>query len=222
MPPFFRTLLSAMVGLVLVAVVWELAAWLIDSPTRLPAMTAVLSKASVLAPSSDYLRHATDSGTALLYGLLPALVIAVPLGLLANTSPGARWLIGSLAVALGGAPLAALLPTFVAWWGLTMIMKAVTVAVVAGFPVVNAVMLAAGARRRTAAVLGGLRLGVVLGVTALIVVEFAAASRGVGYFIMSSANMFDTTATMAGVVLVAVPTIVVATLLQAIEVQVGD
>jgi ABC-type nitrate/sulfonate/bicarbonate transport system permease component len=67
-----------------------------------------------------------------------------------------------------------------------------------------------------------LRLGVVLGVSALIVAEFVAGSRGVGYVIMSSASMFDTTTTLAGTVLVTVPTIAVAALLQAIEAQVGD
>jgi predicted dinucleotide-binding enzyme len=39
---------------------------------------------------------------------------------------------------------------------------------------------------------------------------------------MSSASMFDTTTTLAGIVLVTVPTIAVAALLQAIEAQVGD
>ena len=63
---------------------------------------------------------------------------------------------------------------------------------------------------------------IVLGVPALVIVEFAAANRGVGYFIMSSANVLDTTITMAGIVLVVVPTILAATLLQAIEAQVGD
>ena len=50
----------------------------------------------------------------------------------------------------------------------------------------------------------------VLGVSALIVAEFVAGSRGVGYVIMSSASMFETTTTLAGTVLVTVPTIAVA------------
>jgi len=221
-PPFFRTLLYTIVGLAIIALAWELAALLVDSPTRLPAMTVVLRRAIALAPSADYLRHATDSGTALLYGLLPALVAGALLGLMASRSPAIRWPIGPLAVALGGAPLVALLPVLVLWWGLTTAMKATAVAVAAGFAVTNAVMVAAEERGSMVAILGGLRLGVVLGVTALIIVEFAAASRGVGYFIMSAANVFDTTATMAGIVLVVVPTIAVTALLQAIEVQVGD
>jgi len=221
-PPFLRILLYTVLGLALIALGWQAAALLIDSPTRLPAMTVVVNKAITLAQSADYIRHATDSGTALLYGLLPAVIGGILLGMMADASAGIRLLVGPLAVTLGAAPLVALLPMFVAWWGLTIVMKAGLVGVVAGFPVMNAVMVAAGEKSRTVAILHGLRLGVVLGVSALIVAEFVAGSRGVGYVIMSSASMFDTTATLAGTVLVTVPTIAVAALLQAIEAQVGD
>jgi len=221
-PPFLRILLYTVLGLALIALGWQAAALLIDSPTRLPAMTVVVNKAITLVQSADYMRHATDSGTALLYGLLPAVIGGILLGMMADASAGIRLLVGPLAITLSAAPLVALLPMFVAWWGLTMIMKAGLVGVAAGFPVMNAVMVAAGEKSRTVATLHGLRLGVVLGVSALIIAEFVAGSRGVGFVIMSSASMFDTTTTLAGTVLVTVPTIAVAALLQAIEAQVGD
>jgi ABC-type nitrate/sulfonate/bicarbonate transport system permease component len=221
-PPFFRILFYTLAGLALIALGWQVAALMIDSPVRLPAMIVVVNKAVALAQSADYIRHATDSGTALLYGLLPAVIGGILLGMMADASAGMRLLVGPLAITLGAAPLVALLPMFVAWWGLTITMKAGLVGVVAGFPVMNAVMVAAGEKSRTVAILHGLRLGVVLGVSALIVAEFVAGSRGVGYVIMSSASMFDTTTTLAGIVLVTVPTIAVAALLQAIEAQVGD
>jgi ABC-type nitrate/sulfonate/bicarbonate transport system permease component len=221
-PPFFRILFYTLAGLALIALGWQVAALMIDSPVRLPAMIVVVNKAVALAQSADYIRHATDSGTALLYGLLPAVIGGILLGMMADASAGMRLLVGPLAITLGAAPLVALLPMFVAWWGLTIAMKAGLVGVAAGFPVMNAVMVAAGEKSRTVAILHGLRLGVVLGVSALIVAEFVAGSRGVGYVIMSSASMFDTTTTLAGIVLVTVPTIAVAALLQAIEAQVGD
>jgi ABC-type nitrate/sulfonate/bicarbonate transport system permease component len=221
-PPFFRILFYTLVGLALIALGWEVAARLMDNPTRLPSMIVVVNKAITLAQSADYIRHATDSGMALLYGLLPALIGAILLGMMADASTGIRLLVGPLAVTLGAAPLVALLPMFVAWWGLTLTMKAGLVGVAAGFPVMNAVMVAAGEKSRTVAILHGLRLGVVVGVSALTITEFVAGSRGVGFVIMSSASMFDTTTTLAGTVLVTVPTIAVAALLQAIEAQVGD
>jgi ABC-type nitrate/sulfonate/bicarbonate transport system permease component len=221
-PPFFRILFYTVLGLALIAAGWEVAARLIDNPTRLPAMLVVVNKAIALAQTAEYIRHATESGTALLYGLLPAVIGGILLGMMADASGGVRFVVAPLAVTLGAAPLVALLPMFVAWWGLTLAMKAGLVGVVAGFPVLNAVMVAAGEKSRTVATLHGMRLGVVLGVSALIIAEFVAGSRGVGFVIMSSASMFDTVTTLAGTVLVAVPTIVAAALLQAIEAQVGD
>ena len=72
-----------------------------------------------------------------------------------------------------------------------------------------------------ATIIGSLRLGVMLGVTGLVLSEFLASTRGVGYFIMNTASMFDTTGTMAGIVLIVVPTVLVVALLQAIEEQVA-
>jgi len=242
MPPFIRTLIEAVIGLAAIALVWAIAALIIDRTATLPMLAAVLRKAVELAPSDDYLRHVVDSGTALLLGLLPALVAGVLLGLIAGLSPATRWLFGPFAVALGGAPLLVLIPVFLAWWGLAMMTKAATVFVVAAFPIANAVMTAVSVKRNRAkwaadlnlrvrawggapspacAIFASLRLGVVLGVTALVIVEFLVPSRGVGYFIVQSANAFDTTATMAGIVLVVVPTTLVAAFLQAIEEQVG-
>ena len=66
MPPFFRILFYTVLGLALIAAGWEVAARLIDSPTRLPTMLVVVNRAITLAQSADYIRHATESGTALL------------------------------------------------------------------------------------------------------------------------------------------------------------
>jgi ABC-type nitrate/sulfonate/bicarbonate transport system permease component len=228
MPPFVRTLFEAILGLAIIAVAWVIATAMVDDATKLPSLAAVVQKAIELALSDDYLRHFGDSGTALLLGLLPALVAAVFLGMIAGMSRTTRWLFGPFAVTLGGAPLVALVPMFLTWWGLTIVAKAVTVFVMVAFPIMNMVMVQTGAKRsdgnpaRTAgAIIGGLRVGVLIGVTALIIAEFMASSHGVGFFIAQSAGMFDTTATMAGIVLVAVPTILVAAFLQAIEEQVA-
>src|SRR5262245_26996542 len=116
-------------------------------------MSVVVNRAIALTQSADYMRHVSDSGTALLYGLVPAVLGAILLGLMAESSSGIRVLVGPLAVTLGAAPLIVLLPIFVAWWGLTMTMKASTIALAAGFPVMNAVMNAAGEKSRTVAIL---------------------------------------------------------------------
>jgi ABC-type nitrate/sulfonate/bicarbonate transport system permease component len=238
MPAFIRTLLQAIIGLALVGVIWLIAAIVLDDPIRLPMPGAALAKAIELAASEDYFRHIEESGTALVFGLTPALLAGVLLGILARVSSGMRWLIGPFAVALAAAPLVALVPAFVLWWGLTITTKAVAVFVVALFASMNMVMVSAGAKRHYAAgpdeepvkaegggtaraIFCGLRIGVAFGVTALIVCEFMASTRGVGYFIMNSASTFETTSMMAGVILVLVPTVLVVALLQAIEEQIA-
>jgi NitT/TauT family transport system permease protein len=240
MPAFIRTLLQAIIGLAVIGLVWTIAALMIGDPIRLPPLDTAVSKALELAASEDYHRHVEESGTALVLGLAPALLAGALLGALARVSPPMRWLIGSPALALAAAPLVALVPLFVLWWGLTITTKAIAVFIVALFPVINMVVVSPGAPRHRVhtgvdddvpmpaagggtvrAILCGLRLGVVFGVTGLIVCEFMASTRGVGYFIMNSASVFDTVAMTAGIVLVVVPTVVVVALLQAIEEQIA-
>jgi len=244
MPPFVRTLIEAIIGLAVIAAAWVVASGIVDSVAKLPGLPAVLQRAIELAPSDDFLRHFGDSGTALLLGLLPALVAGVFFGMIAGMSRQTRWLFGPFAVTLGATPLVLLVPLFFAWWGVTIATKAAAVFAMVGFPIMNMVMVATGAKRpvmangnesrrhaedagaantvaAAASIIGGLRVGVVIGVTALVIVEFMAGNHGVGYFIAQSASTFDMTATMAGIGLVAVPTILMAAFLQAIQEQVA-
>ena len=245
MPPFVRTLLEAILGLALIAAVWIVAGGTVDN-AKLPSLPVVLRKAIELAPSDDFLRHFGDSGTALMLGLLPALLAGVFFGMIAGMSRGTRWLFGPFAVTLGGTPLVLLVPLFFAWWGVTIATKAAAVFVMVGFPIMNMVMVATGTKRLivtntsesrrhapivevntantaavAAAIIGGLRVGVVIGVTALIIVEFMSGEHGVGHFIAQSATTPDMISTMAAIGLIGVPTILMAAFLQAIQEQVG-
>jgi len=238
MPPFVRTLLETAIGLIMIAVIWVIAAFVVNDPIRLPSLAVVVPKAIELAESADYQRHVVESASALALGLPAALVVGVVFGLIAGLSPGARWILGPLVFVLAAAPMVVMMPMFIVWWGLLPATKAAAIFVVAAFPVMNMVMIATTAARRPVhyfrrdreplplagrgmapAILGSLRLGVMLGVTGLVLSEFLASTRGVGYFIMNSASIFDTTGTMAGIVLIVVPTVLVVALLQAIEEQ---
>ena len=242
MPPFLRTLLETFIGLTLIAVIWVIAAFVVNDSVRLPNLPVVLSKVIELSENPDYLRHVVESVSALALGLPAALVVGIGVGLIAGLSPGLRWLLGPLVVVLAAAPMVVMMPVFIVWWGLLPATKAAAIFVVAAFPVMNMVMVATAAAHRpvhyvrrdrqpvpvrdpgrgmAAAIIGSLRLGVMLGVTGLVLSEFLASTRGVGYFIMNTASMFDTTGTMAGIVLIVVPTVLVVGLLQAIEEQVA-
>jgi len=166
--------------------------------------------------------------------------------MIAGMSKGTRWLFGPFAVTLGATPLILLVPLFFAWWGVSIATRAVAVFVMVGFPIMNMVMVATGTKRLivkstsesrrhapivevntdntaavAAAIIGGLRVGVVIGVTALVIVEFMAGEHGVGHFIAQSATTPDMISTMAAIGLIGIPTILMAAFLQAIQEQVA-
>jgi ABC-type nitrate/sulfonate/bicarbonate transport system permease component len=247
MPPFVRTLLEAIIGLAIIAAAWVLASGTVANPAKLPSLLAVVHKAIELAPGDDFLRDFGDSTTALVLGILPALLAGVFFGMVAGTSRATRWLFGPFAVTLGCTPLVILVPLLFAWWGVTIVTKAAAVFVMVAFPIMNMVMVATGARRPVGvangyegrrhapaqdtsapnttavatAIIGGLRVGIVIGVSALTIVEFMAGNHGIGYFIARAASTPDITSAMAGILLVAVPTILMAAFLQAIQEQVS-
>jgi ABC-type nitrate/sulfonate/bicarbonate transport system permease component len=208
MPPFVRTLLEAILGLAVIAAAWVVVATGAGAG-KLPSLPIVFQKALELAPSDEFLRHFGDSVSALVLGLLPALLAGVFFGMIAGMSRGTRWLFGPFAVTLGCTPLVVLVPLFFAWWGMGIATKAAAVFALVAFPIMNMVMVATGTKRRAmvasgngsrrhapvvdlesmntaaaaAAIVGGLRVGLVIGVSALVIVEFMAANHGVGYFI---------------------------------------
>lgn len=234
MPPFIRTLLQTVVGLIVIGAIWFAAALVIDNALSLPGPLAVFTKIADLVKSAEYMRHASESLTALLFGFVPAVAAGLLIGLVARAG-AMRWIAGPITTVIAAAPILALYPLFVAWGGLSIAPKATLIFIAAAFPIMNAVMMHAS--RPPAApgneappprphgtaisVLSGLRLGVILAVAALILSEFSGASRGAAYLIMSSSAMLDTTTMLAAFLLIALPTVFVVTILQAIEEQVA-
>src|SRR5215831_7275527 len=155
MPPFVRTLLEAILGLAVIAVAWVVVATGAGaSAAKLPTLPVVLQKAIELAPSDEFLRHFGDSVSALVLGLLPALLAGVFFGMIAGMSRATRWLFGPFAVTLGATPLIVLVPLFFAWWGMGIATKAAAVFALVAFPIMNMVMVATAAKRRVVVVNG--------------------------------------------------------------------
>jgi ABC-type nitrate/sulfonate/bicarbonate transport system permease component len=216
-------ILQAILGLAIIALAWWAAAALLQDPNRLPALDTTLNRARELATSDDYRQHIDASAAVLLWGLLPAVVGGILLGLLAGLSPVFRWLLGSVFVTLAAAPLIALMSMLLLWTGLGPQLTTIAVAVMTVFPVANAVMMSLAARPASAALatVRGLRWGVALGATALAICEMLTARAGVATYVMQAGSQFQTADVAAGIVLVFVPVITVATILQAIEEQVA-
>jgi NitT/TauT family transport system permease protein len=72
---------------------------------------------------------------------------------------------------------------------------------------------------RVAAIAAGLRIGVLLGVTALVVTEITGSNAGLGYFVVMSGSLFNTAEAMAAALVILVPTMAIGVFLQAIEEQ---
>jgi ABC-type nitrate/sulfonate/bicarbonate transport system permease component len=213
--------LQAIIGLAIIAVAWIAASVIIQDTNRLPALGTVVNRAIELATSDGYRQHIDASTSVLLRGLLPAIGGGILFGIIAGLFGPFRWLLGPLFVALAAVPLIALMPLLLLWFGLGPNLTATAVAIITVFPVANAVMISLASRQNQVAlaIVRGLRWGVVVGASALVICEMLAARAGAGTFIMNAGAQFDTVGVAAGIMLVFVPVIAVAAILQGVEEQ---
>jgi sulfonate transport system permease protein len=214
-------ILQAMLGLAVIALAWIVAAALVHDANKLPSLEAAVNRALELVASDEYRAHVNASTLVLLFGLLPAMVGGILLGVLAGVSAVSRWLIGPFVITLSAAPLIALVPMLLLWVGLGLQLTATVVAIITLFAVANAVMLSLGTRQGSVslAIVRGLRWGVVFGTTALVITEMLTARTGVGTYIMNAGALLDLPSVAAGILLLFVPIIAVGAILQAIEEQ---
>jgi NitT/TauT family transport system permease protein len=244
---FVSTLLQAIIGFAILTVAWGLGGSLAQasraSPQLFPGPAAVAEKVMELIATDSFQQHIWSSLTVLLYGLAPALVLALLIGIACGASGVARWLLGPLVITIAAAPVVALLPLLVVWFSLSMTPKIVLVFLVAMFPAANTILARWPKRRaaaaddmdplddtrptsgmhrppsRVAAIAAGLRIGVLLGVTALVVTEITGSNSGLGYFVVMSGSLFNTAEAMAAALVILVPTMAIGVFLQAIEEQ---
>jgi ABC-type nitrate/sulfonate/bicarbonate transport system permease component len=233
MAPLVRTLLQAVIGIVVILVLWAIAAPVAISrgvaAFMAPTPGQVIGKAAELFANDGFREHFHSSLVALAKGGLPALMAGIVIGLLMRRSNAARWVFGPLVVIVAAAPVVALIPLLVLWFGLQPDAKIVLIALMTGFPVASIVMVAPlrvydqtatrTARSALLLVTLGLRIGILFGTTALIASELIGSKSGVGFFISNAAAQLDPTSILAAFLLTAAPAILVLVILQAIEAQ---
>jgi NitT/TauT family transport system permease protein len=237
---FLATLLQAVIGLVVLGLLWWASVGIAGPPANLfPGPGEVVNKALDLLAAEAFQQHAWASLDVVFYALLPALILGIVMGAAAGSSGAGRWLFGPISITIAAAPLAAVFPLLVMWFGATITPKLVFVFLVTVFAAANTIMVrwprhhdiklvageaaephSWGARTpgRMCAVIAGLRLGVVSGVAALVVSELVGSDLGLGYFVVSGA-LFNTTDAMAAALVILIPTIAAGAFLQAIEEQ---
>jgi NitT/TauT family transport system permease protein len=221
MPPLLRTLLQAVIGIGVILVLWAIAAPL--AVTRgfatfmAPSPVQVISKAIELSGNDVFRQHLWTSLVAFGQGVVPALFGGIAVGIAMRTSDGLRWVLGSLVVTVAAAPVIALAPLFILWFGLSSEAKIGLIVLMTAFPVAATVSVAKS--RVPPAIVAALRIGVTLGVIALIASEFVGARSGLGHFIANASSQLDPTAMLAAFCVAALPLILLIALLQGIEEQ---
>jgi ABC-type nitrate/sulfonate/bicarbonate transport system permease component len=196
---------------------WAVHKWLLPSP---------LDVAGALVGQAGWLSwHALRTLEEALIGLGLAFALGVGTAIVMDRSAFARRAFYPILVTSQTIPIIAIAPLLVIWFGYDLLPKVLVVALVCFFPVVVATFDGLGAVDPEAVrlvrsmgatpwqifwrvrwpgalpgVFSGLRIGVTYGVVGAIVGEFVGASRGLGYYLMSSADQYLTDRVFAAIV----------------------
>jgi NitT/TauT family transport system permease protein len=235
-----RVLVSGVLGIA----VWELVArFVMRNPLFLPTPGVVLIAAVKVVQTGELLSNLLVSLTYFAVGSAIGFVGGVLLGILLGASQTVADYVDPWISAAYTAPLVALTPLLIIWFGIGLWSKTVIIALVVIFPV--AIGTVAGIRSTDRSllevatsmgagrgdtlrkvmvpwalsfILSGARIGVGRGVIGIFVAElFGGASKGIGLMISNAASVFDTPLLFVGIMVLAGMGIGVTTFLRFLE-----
>lgn len=204
---------------------WEvLSGWAFDS-FWVSKPSQIIAYLSDWITSGDFFRHLGATMTAVLVGYGAGAALGLALGLPLGRSETTAKVLDPFLLALNGIPRVALAPLFVIWFGIGILPKIILVFTLVFFVVFyNAYAGVRSVERRymdLAWVMGassfdmftkvifpaampyillGLKLSIPYAVIGAIIGEFIASSRGLGYKIQVETSLYNTTGTMAGII----------------------
>jgi ABC-type nitrate/sulfonate/bicarbonate transport system permease component len=229
---------------VLVALgLWQLVAWLRIKPAIvLPGPWDVVRAFRQLFSTSAIWTDLATSGRELLYGLVLATLVGLPLGLVIGWYRRLSYVLNPFVTFLYATPRIALTPLLIIWLGVGQTSKIAIVFLMAVFPVlINAATgvqsldpamvrvarcFGAGdlAIFRTVAlpgsvpfIISGLRLAVGQALIGVFVAELSGAMHGVGMLMSLAGQQFQTSVVFAGLFIFAITGVVLTGLLRRIE-----
>jgi ABC-type nitrate/sulfonate/bicarbonate transport system permease component len=223
--------------------IWELAAALHVKPAIvLPGPVDVIDAFRQLFSTSTIWTDLLTSGRELLYGLLLATVIGLPLGLLIGWYRRLSYVLNPFVNFLYATPRIALTPLLIIWFGIGDTSKIAIVFLMAVFPILintasgvqnldHTVLRVArcfGAKDlqifRTVAlpgtvpfIISGLRLAVGQALIGVFVAELSGAQHGIGMLMSTAGQQFQTSVVFAGLIIFAVTGVVLTGLLRRVE-----
>jgi ABC-type nitrate/sulfonate/bicarbonate transport system permease component len=212
------------------ALLWEAAAWYVVRDERILApFSKVVVALFNLFRTGEIWKHLYVSGYEFVVGFLLASLIGVTLGFVMGTVRAVREYADPWVAGLYSAPLVALAPLYIMFFGVGIAAKVALVFSVAVFPIVvntfagvysvdpNLVEVARSFNASRAQVLfkvlvpfslsyvvTGLRLGVGRGLTGVVVGEFFFANAGLGFLVALAGQTFNTPLLFAGILVFAV------------------
>ncbi len=223
-----RQVLPLVAG-VLFFFMWEMAVRLgLVDVVFLPAPTSIAAAAWAMAQTREFYTDLWISLTEFATGFVLAIVVAIPLGLVAGWYRRLNYLVDPLLIVGYATPRVVLLPWMFMFFGIDFAPKVVMVFLGVFFPLVINVI--AGVRALDAGlvrmgysfgssqarlfqdvvlpgsvpfIISGLRLGIGTGFTGLILAEITSARGGVGYFIHVAGHTLQTDRYFVGVAVIA-------------------
>jgi ABC-type nitrate/sulfonate/bicarbonate transport system permease component len=235
-----RIAASGAVGLA----VWQFfAVAVVRNPLFVPTPGAVLTAVLEIVRSGELLTNLEVSLSYFATGSLLGFAAGVLLGILLGASPRVAEYVDPWVSAAYTAPLVALTPLLIIWFGIGLWSKTIIIALLVVFPV--AIGTVAGIRSTDRSllevatsmgagrldtlrkvmvpwalsfILSGARIGVGRGVIGIFVAElFGGASRGVGLMITNAASVFNTPLLFVGIIVLAVMGVAVTSVLRYLE-----
>lgn len=235
---FCRGLGSLLVG----GLLWEAAARWINSPLIVVPPSRVFRTFATLVATGELRTHVYVSAQEFVLGFGLAAVVGILVGALIGVSDVARDVLDPWLSALYATPVVAFAPLFVIWLGIDLASKVAVAFLLAALPVIintstgirtadqtfiDVARSFAATRRHIFVkillpnalpfIIAGLRLGVGRAIIGIVVGEFFGARAGLGYMILNSAQLFDTSGLFVATVILAVTGMVSVFGLQALE-----
>jgi ABC-type nitrate/sulfonate/bicarbonate transport system permease component len=230
-------------AVVAVLVLWQIVAALRIKPAIiLPGPTDVIAAFRQLFASATIWADLATSGKELLYGLVLATLVGLPLGLLIGWYRNLSYATSPLINFLYATPRIALTPLLIIWLGIGQTSKIAIVFLMAIFPIL--INTASGVQNLDPAVLrvarcfgagdlqifrtialpgsvpfiiSGLRLAVGQALIGVFVAELSGATHGVGMLMNNAGQQFQTSVVFAGLFIFALTGVVLTGLLRAVE-----
>ena len=224
-------------------ILWELVArFVVKSTLIIVPPSHVVTAFADLVRQGELQTHVYVSGLEFVAGFGLAAIVGVLLGLAIGVSDLVRDVLEPWLSALYATPVVAFAPLFVVWMGIGPSSKVAVAFLLAVLPII--INTAAGIRTTEqnlvdvarsfsatrgqvffkilipyalAFIIAGLRLGVGRAIIGVVVAEFFGTRAGLGYLILTSSQLFDTSALFVAVVILAGVGVLSVILLQKLE-----